>query len=103
MRHLKFGIPIVGAIAFSIGLIGCADENPWGASSNEKGRISLALSTDSGIKTAKPVFRSGDESRAADPNDLNTYMDVPTSADFKVKLEKVDGSYSKSWSSLTAF
>ncbi|MBD5263827.1 MAG: DUF4493 domain-containing protein [Bacteroides sp.] len=103
MRHFKFGIPIVGAMAFSIGLIGCADENPWGASSNEKGRISLALSTDSGIKTAKPVFRSGEESRAADPNDLNTYMNMPTSADFKVKLEKADGSYSKTWSSFSDF
>lgn len=102
MRHLKFGIPIVGAIAFSIGLIGCADENPWGASSNEKGRISLALSTDSGIKTAKPVFRSGDES-TSDPNDLTSYITVPKPEEFSIKLEKSDESFSKTWTSLKGF
>lgn len=103
MRHFKFGIPIFGALILAAGLFGCSDENPWGSSSNEKGSIFLTLSTDSGITTAKPVFRSGEESRADDPNDLNTYINVPAAADFKVKLEKADGSYSKSWSSLVDF
>lgn len=103
MRHFKFGIPIFGALILGAGLFGCSDENPWGSSSNEKGSIFLTLSTDSGITTAKPVFRSGEESRADDPNDLSTYISVPAAADFKVKLEKADGSYSKSWSSLVDF
>ncbi|MDE6553546.1 MAG: DUF4493 domain-containing protein [Muribaculaceae bacterium] len=103
MRHLKLGIPIFGAVAIATGLFSCADESHWGSSTNEKGSISLTLSTDNGISTAKPVFRSGDESRADDPNDLNSYINVPTAADFKVKLEKADGSYSKSWSSLADF
>ena len=103
MRHLKFGIPLLGSIALASGLIGCADESHWGSSSNEKGSISLTLSTDSGIKTAKPVFRSGDESRADDPNDLNTYIKVPKPEDFSIKLEKSDESFSKTWTTLQGF
>ncbi|MDE7345198.1 MAG: DUF4493 domain-containing protein [Muribaculaceae bacterium] len=103
MRHFKLGIPILGALTVATGLFGCADESHWGSSSNEKGSISLTLFTNRNITTAKPVFRSGEESRAEDPNDLNTYINVPAAADFKVKLEKTDGSYSKIWSSLIDF
>ncbi|MDE6560316.1 MAG: DUF4493 domain-containing protein [Muribaculaceae bacterium] len=103
MRLFKFGIPIFGVLTLATGLVGCADESHWGSSSNEKGSISLTLSTNRDIATAKPVFRSGEESRADDPNDLNTYINVPEAADFKVKLEKADGSYSKTWSSLNDF
>lgn len=102
MKQLKFGYPLIGAIAAVIGLTACADENPWGNTSKEKGKISISLTTNSGISTAKPIFRS-DESRADDSNDLSTYITVPSPADFKVKLEKADGSYSKTWSTLADF
>lgn len=103
MRQFKFGIPLLGAVVIASALYGCADESHWGTSSNEKGSISISLTTNSDIATARPIFRSGEDSRADDPNDLNTYIDVPAAADFKVKLEKVDGSYSKTWSSFTDF
>ena len=103
MRQFKFGIPLLGALTLAAGLIGCADESHWGSSSNEKGSISISLTTNSDIATAKPIFRSGEESRAEVSNDLNTYINMPAAADFKVKLEKADGSYSKTWSSLNDF
>lgn len=103
MKHLKLGIPAAGALALIIGLGGCADENPWGSSSNEKGSISLSLTTDSGIKTAKPVFRSGEDENAQDPNDLSTYIRVPKPEEFSIKLEKSDESFSKTWTSLQGF
>ncbi len=103
MKHFKLGYTIIGATAALIGLAACADENPWGNTSKDYGSIRLSLSTGSDIATAKPVFRSGDDSRANDPNDLNTYIDVPSPEDFSIKLEKSDGSYSKTWTSLSAF
>ncbi len=102
MRHLKFGIPLFGACAIAFGLSGCADESHWGNSSKEKGSISLTLTTDSGIKTAKPMFRSEDGEAAADPNNLATYINVPAIDDFSIKLEKSTGEVT-SWSTLTDF
>lgn len=103
MKQLKFGYPLIGAMAVVIGLTACADENPWGNTSKEKGKISISLTTNSGISTAKPIFRSGEETKATDPNNLNTYIKVPSPEDFSIKLEKSDGSYSKTWISLSAF
>ena len=103
MKQLKFGYPIIGAVAAVIGLTACADESPWGNSSKETGSIKISLSTDSDIATAKPIFRSGEETKANDPNNLNTYIDVPSPEDFSIKLEKSDGSYSKTWNSLSSF
>lgn len=104
MKHLKFGIPLAGSLAvlLGLGLYSCADENPWGNSSKEKGKISLTLSTDAGIKTAKPMFRSEDSDSNKDPNHLGTYIDVPSIEDFSIKLEKSTGEVS-SWSTLKDF
>lgn len=105
MRHLKFGIPLAGSISLLIGLglNSCADENPWGNSSKEKGSISLTLSTDTGIKTAKPIFRSEDEENANDTQNLSSYIDdVPSPEDFSIKMEKSTGEVS-SWSTLKDF
>lgn len=101
MRKFKFGIPLVGSIAVLLGLPGCADESHWGNSSNEKGNISLSLTTDTGIKSAKPVFRS-ETDETADPNNLSTYINVPSTDDFSIKLEKSTGEVS-SWKTLTDF
>lgn len=103
MRHLKFGIPIAGTLFLAIGLGGCSDENPWGNSSNEKGSISLNLTTDSNIKTAKPLFRSEEDENTPDPNHLSTYCVVPSPEDFSIKLEKSTTGEISSWSSLNAF
>lgn len=103
MRHLKFGIPLLGAISLAIGLGGCSDENPWGNSSNEKGSISLNLTTDSGIETAKPVFRSEEDEVTERPGDLSSYIYVPKTSDFSIRLEKSDGSFSKTWTTLDNF
>lgn len=103
MRQFKFGIPILGTIALATGLFGCADESHWGSSSTEKGSISLTLSTDSEIKTAKPTFRSENDESTVNPNDLSTYTTVPKPEDFSIKLEKVDESFSKTWTSLQGF
>lgn len=101
MRHFKIGLSLMG-IALAAGLSGCADENPWGNTSNEKGKIDLSLTTDSDIKTAKPVFRSGeDETRAA--GTLGDFITVPTADDFSIRLEKNDGSFSKTWATLADF
>ncbi len=90
MKHLKFGYPLIGAVAAVAMLAGCADESPWGNTSKEQGSISVSLKTDSGIKTAKPVFRSGedDETRSTgDPNDLSTYITtLPSVDDFVITL-----------------
>lgn len=103
MRHLKFGIPLLGAVTLATGLFGCADESQWGSSSNETGGIALHLTTDSGISTAKPMFRGEGDESASDPHDLNTYITVPKSENFSIKLEKADGSFSKTWTSLQGF
>lgn len=105
MRHLKIGIPISGALAvlLGLGLNSCVDENPWGNSSNEKGSISLSLTTNSDIATAKPVFRSGEDESDNDPNNLSSYITVPTADQFSISLEKSDGSYKKTWSTLSDF
>lgn len=103
MRHLKFGIPVAGTLFLAIGLGGCSDENPWGNSSNEKGSISLNLTTDSNIKTAKPLFRSEEDENTPDPNHLSTYCVVPSPEDFSIKLEKSTTGEISSWSSLNAF
>lgn len=104
MSKLRFGLPLMGAAAVAAGLVGCADESPWGNSSNEKGTIDLSLITNSDIKSATPVFVGDDETRATgDPNDLSTYVSVPTANDFKIRLEKNDGSFNQTWNSLAAF
>lgn len=96
MRHLKIGIPISAALAvlLGLGLNSCVDENPWGQSSNEKGRVSLTLSTDTGFQTAKPMFRSEDEEKEGN---LNDFIEVPTLDDFFIKLEKVSTGETSSW------
>lgn len=104
-RDLRFGFSLATATLMAAGLVGCADENPWGGSSDSKGSIDISLIADSDIKSAAPAFIKDDDNTRAegDPNDLHTYTNVPAAEDFSIKLEKVDGSYSKTWTSLSAF
>lgn len=103
MEKNRIGLHLIGAVAVSMALVGCADENPWGNTSGEKGSISLKLTTDYDFDTAKPVFRSGEgesgETRAA----LADYTSLPSAEAFCIKLEKNDGTMMKDWSSYDDF
>lgn len=100
MGHIKFSIPIAGALAVAMSLTACNDENPWGNQSQETGCISLTLDTDNEISVSKPMFRSSESETSGT---LGDYVDLPTSEDFSIKLEKNDGSYSKTWAKLADF
>lgn len=83
------GSHLLGTVAL-MGLLGsCAADNPWGTESGSKGKIHLTLQTDGDVKSARPVFRSGE-----DGVQVSDYLTVPTAGDFKIKLEKKDGTYS---------
>lgn len=105
MSKIRLGLSLTYAAVFALGIVGCADESPWGNTSNEKGSIDISLTTIDDIATAKPVFRSGedDANSTEDPNNLGSYISVPTAKDFSIKLEKADGSYSKTWNTLADF
>lgn len=100
MGHIKFSIPIAGALAVVMSLTACNDENPWGNQSEETGCISLTLDTDNEITVSKPMFRSRESETSGT---LGDYVDLPKSEDFSIKLEKNDGSYSKTWTTLADF
>ena len=67
----------------------CSDENPWSGSSTEGG-IRMSFSVDAEVECM---------TRAAD----NESPLTPDERDFKIKLEKTDGSYSHEWENLEAF
>lgn len=95
----RTGLP-TAAIAAILALAGCADENPWGTASEEKGKISLTLTAESDIATSKPSVGGG--TRAT--GDLSDFgVTVPAAEDFTIKLEKKDGNYAKTWATLTDF
>lgn len=100
MGHFKHSIPIAGAIAAILSLTACSDENPWGNQSDETGSISLTLNTDNDINVTKPMFRSED---SAPRKKLGNFTDLPKPEDFSIRLEKADGTYSKTWATLTDF
>lgn len=100
MGHLKNSIPIAGALAAILSLTACSDENPWGNQSDETGSISLTLNTDNDINVTKPMFRSED---SAPRKKLGNFTDLPKPEDFSIRLEKADGTYSKTWATLTDF
>lgn len=103
MKKFRLGIILAATAVLAIGLCGCADESPWGSTTDETGTIEVTLNTDYDFDTARPVFRSGeDETRAT--ADLKDYVTkVPTAADFSIKLEKKDGTLLKDWSSYADF
>lgn len=94
------GLP-AAAMATAVLLSGCADENPWGDTSEEKGKISLTLTADTGIETSAPVVRSAEGTRAT--GNLGDYITLPGADDFSITLEKKDGGYSKTWATLADF
>lgn len=89
---------LLGGIALAGLLGGCAADNPWGTESDSKGKIRLSLETDGEVKSARPVFRSGENGFQA-----SDYLTKPEAEDLSIRLEKNDGSFSKEWTSLRAF
>lgn len=100
MGQLKNSIPIAGAIAAILSLTACSDDNPWGNQSDETGTISLTLDTDNDINVTKPMFRSEESGQMETLGNLTT---LPKPENFSIKLEKTDGTYSKTWATLTDF
>lgn len=101
MGHSKISIPIAGTVAAILSLTACSDENPWGNQTNETASIHLSLSTDNEVATTKPMFRSGEESDGR--KRLGTVTNLPQPEDFSIRLEKSDGSFSKTWATLADF
>lgn len=79
---------------------GCADENPWATAKQDQGSIHLTLGADTDLATSKPQFRSTGNSGS---DNLRNYIEVPEASDFSIRLEKADGSYSKTWTNLQSF
>lgn len=101
MGHSKISIPIAGTVAAILSLTACSDENPWGNQTNETASIHLSLSTDNEVATTKPMFRSGEESDGR--KRLGSVTNLPQPEDFSIRLEKSDGSFSKTWATLADF
>lgn len=91
MKLISKGILTVAAAIVALGLPSCSDENPW-SGSHGTGGIRLSV-------TASPEYVDGIPATRAQ-EDL---FIVPDASDFLIKLEKLDGSYSKEWSSLDGF
>ncbi len=91
MKPISKGILAAAAAVVALGLPSCSDENPWSGSQGVGG-IKLTLAASPDYVDGAPVTRA--------PESL---FNVPDAADFSIKLEKLDGSYSKEWNSLSDF
>ena len=91
MKPISKGILAVAAAAVALGLPSCADENPWSGSQG-LGGIKLTLAPSPNYVEGAPSTRA--------PESL---FAVPDASDFSLKLEKIDGSFSKEWNSLAEF
>ena len=93
-RYMKLlhGCMLLGAVATL--LPSCADESPWGdTSAAGEGGIKVNLYSSKDVLSDIPNVRGvGKEDIVA-----------PEAEDFEIKLSKNDGSYSKTWSSISEF
>lgn len=87
MKKLAYGCLLA---AFGLGFVGCSDDNPWVGGEGE-GTLRLSISASADVVDAIPATRAGDALTAPDP------------AEFRIRLDKNDGSYSKEWASLEMF
>ena len=76
--------------ALALAMVGCADDNPWAVAEGEGG-IRLELSASADVTDAIPAVRAEET------------LTAPDVADFGIRLEKNDGSYSKEWPKLADF
>ncbi len=91
MKPIRLGIMCVATAAAAFGLASCADETPWSGSQGTGG-IKLSIATSPDVIDGVPATRAPE-----------TLFSVPDAADFSLRLEKLDGSYSRQWSSLADF
>lgn len=85
MKHGLYALVLLG---IAMGLTACNDDNPW-ASVAGTGGIRLHVTTDNQVTDARPT-RAGD-------------LTAPAAEDFSIRLDKTDGSISKTWASLADF
>lgn len=88
MTNFCKGLFLLAAVS-SLGLSSCSDESPW-AGSDTEGGINLQFSADGRVMR---------QTRADD----SVSPLVPEANSFAVNLSKLDGSYSKNWSSVESF
>ena len=69
-------------------LSSCSDDNPWLESESGQGAITLTLNADGDIISSR-------QNTKAEGSD---YIEVPETSEFRILLEKEDGSYSKDFS-----
>lgn len=77
-------------LAALCGLASCSDDNPWLGAEGE-GAIRLTLAADGSVEDAIPIVRGSD------------LFTVPEAADFSIRLEKKDGSYSRTFATVEEF
>ncbi len=89
-KYLAYGCLMA---ALGMGLTGCSDENPW-ADNAGQGTLRLNLSASADVVDAVPA------TRASGDTELIT---APDPAEFRIQLDKNDGSYSKEWGTPAQF
>lgn len=90
MKYLAYGCLMV---ALGMGLAGCSEDNPW-TDSAAQGTLRLNLSASADVVDAVPATRASGDTES---------ISAPDPAEFKIQLEKNDGSYSKEWGTLQQF
>ncbi len=88
--QLKHGFYALMFLGFTVSLTGCSDDNPW-SGGDGKGGIKLNLHTSSEVLDVRPT-----RAEAGNP-------EAPAPEEFNIRLEKSDGSYSKTWNTLSSF
>lgn len=88
---MKKGIYALMLLGLTAGISGCSDDNPW-AGGQGKGAIHLNLSTSPEVHDVRPATKAEGDDTA-----------VPAAESFSIRLEKNDGSYSRTWETLSAF
>lgn len=81
--------------ALLLGATSCSDDNPWMGETG-KGGIKLILSMDTRVKDAIAQTRATEV-------EGSEYFEIPAKEDFKIVLEKVDGTMKKEYRNLEHF
>ena len=86
MKLTKLGAILCSALL----LVGCNEENPW-QNSNGEGHISPIIVTDGTVKEMKTVTRAEE------------LIATPAVEELRLDLTKVDGTFAKTWESVSDF
>lgn len=97
MNANKIWMMLLGA-SMTVGLGACSQDNPWENSSDAEGSINLNLQASGDVKEAIPAVAKN--TRAQETLDE---LYVPQPEEFRLELTKIDGSWSKTYSTLSDF